>query len=148
MTAATSRDRFRSIAYRHRSLPGAYGLRPYTVSVVLRVFGGTHTGEGSETEMVTEVVELDGYPPRVRVLDDEQLALGGLAKGSVEVGPITPDCSLGGMSIDTLRQIAAESGDMVVFRLTGPSGTRDFRLVDLRDDRALHYTLRLRPLTE
>lgn len=148
MTAAANRDRFRAIAHRYRSLPGAFGLRPYTVEIVLRTFSGTHTGEGVEVEETTDILESNGYSPKVRALSDEELALGGLAKGSLEIGPITPDYSAGGTSIATLTQIAATNGDMVLFRLTGPSGTADYRIVDVSDDRALHYTVRVKPVSE
>ena len=129
-----------------RSIPGQLGLRPRTVSVVLKSYSGAVTGEGLDLETVTAITEANGQPPKVRLLDDEELAVGALSKGTIEVGPMTTDFTGGGTSIATLTQPDADNGDVRLFRVTGPQGTTDYALDSVTDDRALHYTIRLKPV--
>ncbi len=150
MSGTATRDNFRRIAHRIRAIPGKrFGLRPYTVSVTHRVHSGTYTGDGTITDATTTIAEADGQPPKVRWLDGEELALGELPGGSVEVGPITPDFSGGGTSLTTLQGGSSVSDqDEVFYTLTGPefpSGAK-YMLHDVRTDRALHYMVTLRPM--
>lgn len=147
-TPAEMRDRYRAIAYRYRNLPAQHGLRPYTVSVVTKSYTGDVTGEGNQVEIVTPITESDGQPPKVRWLNDEELALGQLGKGTIEVGPITPDFSGGGTDIATLLQTSAENAELVLYRVTGPEfpNGADFKRVGSDSSAALHYKIRLQPV--
>lgn len=143
------RDSLRRLAHSIRAIPDRqFGIRPYTVSVVLRTWSGSYTGDGSPTDTETSVTEANGAAPKVRWLDGEERALNDLPEGSLEVGPITPDFAGGGTSIGTLTQTAASSQDEVLWKVTGPefpSGAL-FRVADVTSHRALHYTVRLKPL--
>ncbi len=144
------RDDMRAIAYNLRSLAGdPYEIRPYTVKVVTRTWTGNVIGEGSELVATTTITEANGQSPKVRFLNDEQLALGGLPKGSIQVGPITPDFPGGGTTWETISGGGVEPGEMFHYILTGPefpTGAR-FLLVGGNSDRAFRYMVTLRPLS-
>ncbi|MBW7935292.1 MAG: hypothetical protein H3C62_17125 [Gemmatimonadaceae bacterium] len=145
------RDRYRALASRIRAIPGRdFGLRPYTVAVIVRRWSGPHTGDGAATDTVTPIVEYGGNPPKVRFLSDEARALGGLPAGTVEVGPITPDHTGGGITWDTLTGGSAQAGDEVLYRLTGPEfpAGADYALAGSQSDRGIHYKLTLVPRAE
>ena len=111
MSATTQRDSLRRIANRARAIPGAqFGIRPYTVAVVVKAWSGDHPGEGTETTTTTAITEL-GHPPRVRLLSPEELALGNLPRGSVEVGPVTPEYAGGGTTWTTLTGNGVSPGE-------------------------------------
>lgn len=149
MSGTTQRDSLRRIANRARAIPGAqFGLRPYTVSVTTISWTGDHPGEGTETVTTTAITEL-GQPPRVRQLSSEELALGSLPRGTVEVGPVTPDYAGGGTSWSTLTGGGVAAGAEFFFTLTGPefpTGAR-FVLAGSTSDRALGYRVTLKPMS-
>lgn len=149
-TPAQYRDRWRGIVHKYRSLPGALGLRPHTVSVRIASSAGTHTGDGAITGDWTDIVEAGGHAPKVRWATDEQIALGQLEKGTAIVGPVTPEFSAGGTPLDLLSGDDAAATDLLQFRITGPRHPdgATYALVDAQCERALHYTLRLRPITK
>lgn len=142
------RDDIRAIAYNARAMAGRdFQIRPYTTAVVVKSWSGTHPGEGVEVTSTTPVTEADGQPPKVRILNDEQIALGGLPKGSVKVGPITPDFPGGGTHITTLTGNGAQAGESFYYTLTGPEypdGAR-FLLVGVDSDRSFGYSVTLKP---
>ncbi len=128
-----------------RAIPGLLGFRPYTVAIEVITWSGSERGEGTKTTTTTPITEAGGQPPRVRWLDNEEIALGGYDKPTVEVGPITPDFSDGGTSLATLKARAAEPNSEVYYVLTGPdfpSGAR-FVLVADTSDRPLRYMVKL-----
>lgn len=132
-----------------RSIAGTLGLRPYTVTVSVRSWSGDEPGEGVETVAVAPITER-GQPPRVKFLNDEQIALGQLARGAVEIGPITPAHAGGGTPIDTLVGTSAHAGEVMHFTLSGPEipdGAR-YSLTRVSSDSALHYTLTLEPVAQ
>lgn len=145
MTFATDlRSTLRSI----RSIPGQLGLRPYSVSVCVRFNSGRYGLEGTTTDVVSQITEAGGHPPKIRFLNDEQINISALPKGSVTVGPITPESLSGGLTIADLTGASSEPGELVHFILVGPEmpeGGR-YRLVGSQSDRALHYMLTLAPL--
>lgn len=126
-----------------RSIPGALGLRPYSVAVVVRTFSGDELGEGTPTTTTTAITEANGQPPKVRLLSNEQLALAGYDKQTWRIGPITPDFFGGGTPIGLLNQrgIAGNAEPHVV--LTGPDfpNGANMRVVRLDSDHGMHYTL-------
>lgn len=144
------RDEIRQLAYELRAIPGReFEIRPYTVSVTIRSWTGDVPGEGSTTVTTTPITEADGQPPKVRFLNDEQIALGGLSKGSIEVGPITPDFPGGGTTWATLSGGGADPGESFYYVLTGPefpNGAR-FLFAGGKTDRAFRYMVTLTPLS-
>ena len=143
-------DGFRKALYGARAIAGTLGLRPYTVSVSVRSWSGDVVGEGIASVSTTAITESAGQPPKVRWLSGEDIALGGFASGSVEVGPITPSFPGGGTAIATITGNGATTGQLMHFTLTGPefpNGAR-YSLKDISSDRALHYMLTLEPITE
>jgi hypothetical protein len=142
------RDRFRRIAFRYRSKPGDYGLRQHTVEIVDATWSGSFAGEGTKTQTVLALVERTGQPPKVRWLKEDEIALGNLAQGTIEIGPITPDCSAGGIPIDTLMSATLAVGGTHHLRITGPQHTSGafYKVTFKAADHALHWTLRAEPV--
>lgn len=143
-------DSLKPLAHRIRAIPGRLGIRPYRIHVVIGEWSGAVLGEGVGTSTTLEITEHGGYPPKVRFLNDEEIAIGSLPRGSVEVGPITPDHAGGGTSWATLAGAAAERGETVTYVLTGPefpTGAR-FQRTAGQTDRALHYKITLQPMSE
>jgi hypothetical protein len=131
-----------------RGIPGQFGLRPYSVDIVIRRKAGKYGLDGSASEVSRITLSEGGYPPKVRILNDEELALGGLGRGALQVGPITPDFLTGGASFAEITASAAQDHDLVHFEVTGPAhpnGAR-YRLIDAQSDRAMHWMLRLAPV--
>lgn len=146
MTATARRNHYRKIANRARRIPGAHGLRPYQVYVVTRVEGGTYTGDNPGSATTTEILE-SGYPPKVRMLNGEELALGGLAKGTIEVGPVTPVYPGGGMALADATGSALSAGDVLWLRVDWVDGTQYYRVSDRLFDRGIHWTFRGEPVS-
>lgn len=142
------RDDMRSLAYNVRSIPGAlFEMRPYTVAVRVTTWSGTHPGDGTETATSTPITEANGQPPKVRFLNDEERALGGLPEGTIEVGNITPDFPGGGTALSVLAP--ATVGSTVHYILTGPEFPNGavYERVGVGTDHAFHYTLTLKPVS-
>lgn len=145
------RDRYRAIAYRARAIAGEqHGLRPHTASIIQTIWSGAHTGDGSRSETETAIVEAGGQPPKIRWLNDEALALGNLAKGSVQVGPITPLFSGGGTDLVAIQGTALLAGDTLHVRITGPKHPTGalYRITKVDEDRALRYMITAEPVSE
>lgn len=145
------RDRYRAIAWRYRSLPGVHGLRQHTVEVGISSWSGTNTGEGTESITWTAITESGGLPPKVRWATDEEVALGQFPSGGAEVGPITPTFPLvgaGGTDHDVLTGEDAVTGEIFKIRITGPRHPDGaiYRMAQVHEDQALHYTLRGAPV--
>ena len=130
---------------RIRAIPGALGLRVYSVAVEVSTSAGAELGEGQRTVVTTPVVERNGQPPKVRWLTNREIALGGYEDGTVEVGPITPDFPGGGTLLATLLPNPPVN-TTVRWVLYGPmygaSGGR-FRVRNVSHEHALHYTVTL-----
>lgn len=144
----TLRDQLLPLIHGVRAIPGNLGLRPYSVAVLTGTWSGTNTGRGSSIGELTAITEGGGQNPKVRMLNSEELALGSLGKGSVTIGPITPDFAGGGTPLSDLMPAVA-AGQTVHVLLTGPeypSGAR-FLIKDIQTDRALHWTLVAEPVS-
>lgn len=139
------RDRYRRIADRARAIPADHGLREWRVYLEVVTWSGEHTGENSGVVISTELTVHGGQPPRVRQLNDEQLALANLGTGILDIGPLTPAHSEGGVDVQALLGSAAAVGDEVRLRITGPEGTAYYSIDSLRTDRALRVMVRAKP---
>jgi hypothetical protein len=149
-TPAQMRDRYQRIAFRYRNVPGRFGLRPYSVSMVTRAYDGGELGQGTMTETITPITERDGLPPKCRNMTSEELAVAGYDKQTWEIGPVTPTFSGGGTLIATLTNDDLSADTEPHFILTGPEfpdGAR-FRRVRFQSDKALHYTLQVQKVAE
>ena len=145
MTLALS-DGFREILENARSIAGnCFGLRPYTVEMIVKTSSGPEAGDGTVTETVTPLTE-NGSPPKVRWLSEEELAIAQAGKAQIEIGPITPPYN-GGTGGTAFSVIAPEPGaassGTVTIRITGPEtpfgGT--YRALRYHTDSALHYKI-------
>ncbi len=112
------RDTLRGILFRVREIPNRFGLRPYSAALVKGVWSGSATGSGDETVMTVPITENFGAPPKIRWLNSEELALGNLPKGSLEIGPITPNDTL--MQYLAAAQASVAVGDTIHVQVTGP----------------------------
>lgn len=143
-------DAYRAIVWANRNIPGLYGLRPHTVSIVISTTSGVVTGEGAKTASVTPLVEAAGIPPKVRWLKDEELALGSLQAGTVRIGPITPDFPGGGTAIGVLSAASLSNGQQFHILITGPqhpNGAK-YALLSVDAQAALHYYITATPVSD
>jgi hypothetical protein len=133
-----------------RAIPGQLGLRPHAVAIIQTISSGAHTGDGARSETETAITESGGQPPKVRWLNDEQLALGNLPKGTVLVGPITPAFSSGGTDLATIQGTALLQGDTLHVKITGPKHPNGalYRVTKINADRALRYMITAEPVSE
>lgn len=146
----TLRDVLLPVVWIVRGLPGQFGLHRHTVEIGLGAWTGAVTGEGTLATTWTPIVENGGQPPKVRWLKTEELAVGALQKGSVQIGPITPDFSGGGTSAGTLMLASIQTGQTRHVRITGPQHPNGALYVIQNSDfgSALHYTLVCEPIAE
>ena len=130
-----------------RAEAGLEGFRPHAVSLVK---GLSETGQPQDTVEHEElaIVEANSQPPKVVQLNDEQVAVGGLARGTIEIGPITPAFAGGGTDLGELVGRKLEGGDTLHVKITGPLHPTGalYRIVDVRAYRALRYMLRAKPV--
>lgn len=143
---ATLADRLKRTVYRGRAIAGTLGFRPYTVAILTERWLGQHTGESGPHPEETAITEGSSQPPKVRWLNDDEVALANLGSGAIEVGPITPLFAAGGTDLETL------AGDLDrnttrYLKITGPkhpNGAR-YRITSISAGRALRYMLRAVP---
>jgi hypothetical protein len=83
----------------------------------------------------------------VRDLSGEIIAVDNLESDTIEVGPLTPAHTGGGVSVATLDGTLTVKQERLL-KVVGPSGTSYMRIVDVSCDRALHYMLRAAPQVE
>lgn len=132
---------------RLRAIPGRLGLRPHSVTILAGTWSGTATGKGTETTAAVDILEA-GNNPKVRWLTDEELALGAsIGASSIEIGPLTPVHDIGATELGTLSGALLSTGQTLTLRVTGPQHPTGalYKLVRLRTDSALHYTLTASP---
>jgi hypothetical protein len=143
-----TRDGFRRLIYRVRAIPGQrFGLRPHTLTRVVHLAASVRDDRVKQEISITEA---NGQPPKVRWLKSEELTVGGLNPGTVEVGPITPMDASGvvGTDIALLRGDDLQPNDKLYFRIQGPHHPDGalYRKTKLTDDRALRFMLQLEPV--
>lgn len=142
----------RKTLYNARSV--AYGLdrefRPHSVEVVQILNGGAHPGAGSDATVITTIREARNSPPRVRTMSDEERAVGALADGTLEIGPITPAFPGGGTDLSILDGRDLETNDQLYIRITGPMNPDGalYKIKNRVTDRALRYMLQVTPVSE
>lgn len=137
-------DDLRPLLTRIRAIPGELGLRPYSVAMRVRTYSGDTLGLGQPSDETIAITEDGGQPPKVRWLDDEQIALAGYKTAGIEVGPMTPAHSGGGTELATLTQAGVLDRSEVHLVITGPEHPEgaNYRVTSIRTDRALRYMVR------
>ena len=140
---ATLADSLKGLVYSVRSLPGQLGLRPHRVWLLRRSWSGSHTGAGTRSDLEFPITEGGKQPPKVRWLSDEEIAVGSLAAGTVEIGPITPKHKGGGTDLSILDGSTLTMGQVRHVWILGPQHPKGaaYRITKISADRALHYTL-------
>jgi hypothetical protein len=131
-----------------RAIPGQFGLRPHAVSLVYATSSGDHTGDGDVLDEDTPITEADSQPPKVRWLKDEEITVGNLASGSVEIGPITPAFSTGGTDLTTITG-QLDRGMTRFLRITGPKHPDGalYEITQVKADRSLNYKIQAKPVS-
>jgi hypothetical protein len=139
-----------AVVWSARNIPGVLGLRPHSVSIVNTAWTGDHTGDGARYSEVTPIVESGGYPPKVRWMKDDEIAVGDLPKGTAEIGPITPSFSGGGLDLAGVDGSELLKGETRQLLITGPQHPEGalYRVTNIKSERALHYMLRAEPRTQ
>lgn len=136
--------------------PSGLDLRPTTVSIITRITNAQHIGAGLNTDTV---LVLPNWI-KVRHITQREIAASGgrYEEGSVKVGPIRPqfnDPFLGSGGYTQAQLDPKQTFDpamrtqyafAVIYRLaqedpTGDGIAGDYRLVELKRDRALRYDL-------
>ena len=138
-------DSLRAILPGIRAIPGSLGIRPHSVAVVVSTWSGANVGSGTKTEVSTAITE-DGQPPKVRWLNGEELAVGGLASGTVEVGPITSTAA----ALAALRPTLTDA-QSIHLRITGPNTAASgdlYTITDFQGQRALHFMVQAKPVEQ
>lgn len=128
-----------------RAIPGQYGVRPHSVTIVRVSFSGDHTGDGAVYDRETPITEGDGQSPKVRWLNQEELALASLPNGSCTIGPITPV-----LGLDLSNLAGVIQGSTVALRIMGPQHPQGamYRITQVNAEKGLHYTLVAKPVVE
>lgn len=146
---ADAADQWRAIAYPVRAIPGQMGLRPHSVEVLHGTWTGEYTGRGIGIGDRTKITEAGGQNPKVHWLNDEQLALGNLGQGAVQIGPITPDFGAGGTPLSAIR-VAVRAGETVHVVIRGPMHPDGAKYAMTRVDleKAVHWTIRAEPVSD
>ncbi len=125
-----------------RAIPGQMGLRQHSVYLSERSWSGNQIGDGAMYEDEVQLLEGDRNP-KVRQLNDERLALGNLAAGSLEIGPITPGIST---TTDKLRGTELSLREGLHVRVTGPMGNNYYTISKLVLDKALRWMITVQPV--
>lgn len=102
------------VAREARGIAGTLGFRPHTVERITRFKSGSIRDFVSAETIA--IVEGNGQPPRVRWMSEEEVTIGSLAKGTIEIGAITPSDALD----EWLRGDGMAAGDERYIRITGP----------------------------
>lgn len=134
-----------------RSIPGALGLRPHTVSILTEEWSGANTGEGTVTPTTLTLEHAGSQNVKVRWLNSEELALSELPSGSIEVGPLTPEhYNFGWPQVALLTDIkgALATGATKHLIVTGPmhpAGAR-YAITGFDASKAMRYMITAKPV--
>lgn len=142
----TLAEDLKSVVFNARGIAGSLGFRTHRVYILDERWTGQHTGEGGPFPEQNEIVEGSSQPPKVRWLTDEEIAVGGLGSGSIEVGPITPAFSGGGTDLTTIAGALEQNATryLMIVGPRHPDGAR-YRITSIRAERALRYMIRAAP---
>lgn len=136
-----------------RDIPGRLGLRLFRVFVrttdaALTSGQNADFGEGTVTHTETELLTSGGYPPHVKSLSTQEVvASAGLyVDEDLRVGPLTPDYTVGGISVADLDP-SVTPNRVLAIRVTGPGypiAGALFRVQAREFNAPFHYSLVIR----
>lgn len=137
----TLADDLLPLVFEARGIRGALGFAKYTVELWLR-YKGQSIRETAGVERMP-IVEGDDQPPRVRWLKDEEIALGSLSAGTVEIGAITPRANL----LEQLQGETLAPGDERHIFLRGPKHPNGalYLITMVKAERALRWMIQAKP---
>jgi len=143
----TLADDLKPIVYSARAIMGQLGMRPHRLE---RYVIPAETPRDDLYPRVTPIVESGGQSPKIRWLNEEEQAVGGLPRGTVEVGPITPKFTGGGTDVALLRGDDLLPPDKLYYRIVGPHHPDGalYRLTKLSDEKALRIMMQLQPVEQ
>jgi hypothetical protein len=143
----TLAEKLRATVHRGRGIAGSLGFRTHRAYIVRRCWIGGAIGEGGYQDEETELTEGAGQPPKARWLTEEQLAVGGLPRGTVEVGPITPAFAGGGTDIATIAGRDLTRGEELLLKIVGPMHPNGdyYGITQVKAERALRYVIQGQP---
>ena len=124
--ATSLRDALLPVVDVFRALPGALGLRLFSVSIVQRTWTGTRAGFGTSTDVATGLkVDLGIYQTKITLISaNDAIASGGLyTNQDLRVGPITPPFSgsfADGDAITVFEPVVGASPTEIFFNVKGP----------------------------
>lgn len=133
------------VAFEARGIAGSLGFRPHRVYRIAR-YKGTSIRD-VDGEEVVEIVEGDNQPPRVRWLNSEEIAVGSLAEGTIEIGAITPNDELDAW----LRGDGMSAGDERYIRIIGPRTSQNgdlYRVKSWNASRPLRRMIQAEPVEQ
>lgn len=145
-------DQWRAIANSIRQIPADFGLREFAVYAVTVQYQ-RDLQRGPAVDIPVRILN-NGANPKVRELSSEERALGGYESGTLEVGPITPEYTSGGVTSGTpLSALDPElqEGEQLYYLITGPGqpeGGGRYQLDGVSTDRALRFMLTLRKVAD
>lgn len=133
-----------------RGLLGAFGLRPFRVSVLVRTWSGRRAGEGTSTDAYTPL-KVGSNDPKVRQVDPRDVVASGgdLTTSMFDIGPMTPEFEGGGTTYASIDPPVTGSATEVFFVVWGP-GLPDAgalcKRVSSQTDSPFRYTVRVERL--
>lgn len=132
---------YRRIADKARAIPGKFGLREHSVSIVKTSWTGGRTGYGDKIVEETPLL-VNGQNPKVRFPNQRDVALGLMSFGTITIGPLTPNYGAGGIDRDLVASQELESSGTLLLRVTGPQHPNgaQYRIQTVNVDRALRVT--------
>lgn len=141
-------DSLRATVNNVRSIPGILGLRPYTVTVHVRSWSGTHIGDGTKTDSNFPIKVAGNKDPKVQRLSSKDIiASSGLYQDQDIEVIFTPDYYLdgyGGIEVNIFDP--SISNAEVHYTVTGPDfpNGATFKKVSHNVSELLTYRLILR----
>jgi hypothetical protein len=145
---ATLADRLKKTVYRGRAIAGSLGFRITAITLLL----GHRESIRKRAAAVVRIpiVEANNQPPRARPMKDEEVAVGGLASGTWEIGPITPLFSGGGTDITKLQGKGLAPGDDRLILLEGPAFPNGalFEITSIVAQKALRIMVQCKPVEQ
>jgi hypothetical protein len=131
-----SRDAFLKLAAKIRLIPSSPAFDILTSRVFVRVRTWAGTTEGAEARAGTVTTSDVEILPRPRVRHT--------SPGSITIGPIQPECAVGGILLSDLLSVKDVKGrEGVIFKIIDPLGnTQQYVADDIDGTMALHYTIK------
>lgn len=123
--ASTLRDSLLPAVDVIRGIPGALGLRLFSVAITKRVWSGPRIGLGTNTDTTSGIkVDVGIFPVKIRQLTTREIiaSAGQFRDEDIEVGPITPPYTGSTLDNDAISIFDPPEGtfEEIFFNITGP----------------------------